>query len=274
MFTAKEIRKNARDGLNSNYGLILGGYLVVTLILSAVSGAGGFFSAWEKGRFSYFSSVFSIASFLVAGPMLVGFALFCLEISRYRKSEVGRIFSFGFGKCFVSAFLANFLKNLFTALWSLLFIVPGIIKALAYSMTEYIIADNPGIPAMEAINRSQNMMYGHKARLFRLYLSFIGWVLLSALTGGVLMLLYVGPYMSMAKAEFYRSIVESGANSSQSDSGESVNSDSSAPTDSCSGRNSGEKERTDSDESRNSDTVSDSRGEVVGNAFDDNDRNS
>lgn len=141
-------------------------------------------------------------------------------------------------------------------------------------MTEYIIADNPGIPAMEAINRSQNMMYGHKARLFRLYLSFIGWVLLSALTGGILMLLYVGPYMSMAKAEFYRSIVESGANSSQSDSGESVNSDSSAPTDSCSGRNSDEKERTDSDESRNSDTVSDSRGEVVGNAFDDNDRNS
>lgn len=99
----------------------------------------------------------------------------------------------------------TFLANLFTSLWSLLFVVPGIIKACSYSQALYIIAEDPEIGALEAINRSKAMMDGHKMEYFVLGLSFIGWNLLACLTFGILYIWLI-PYMQTTMANFYNSI--------------------------------------------------------------------
>lgn len=97
------------------------------------------------------------------------------------------------------------LMAIFTALWSLLFIIPGIVKAYAYSMTPYILEENPELSANEAIDRSRFMMRGHKFDLFWLQLSFIGWFFLCIFTGGI-GFLWLQPYYSCAKAAFYEEV--------------------------------------------------------------------
>lgn len=97
------------------------------------------------------------------------------------------------------------LRNIFIALWSLLFIIPGIVKIYSYSMTEYILEENPELSANEAIDRSRFMMRGHKFDLFWLQLSFIGWFILCILTSGI-GFLFLEPYYYSAKAAFYEEV--------------------------------------------------------------------
>lgn len=97
------------------------------------------------------------------------------------------------------------LMAIFIALWTFLFIVPGIVKAYSYSMTPYILEENPELSANEAIDRSRFMMRGHKFDLFWLQLGFIGWFFLCILTGGI-GFLWLEPYYSSAKAAFYEEV--------------------------------------------------------------------
>ena len=99
---------------------------------------------------------------------------------------------------------AMFLRDLFIVLWSLLFVVPGIIKAYSYRMVPYILAEDPEISGRDAITLSRQMMDGQKWNTFVLDLSFIGWDLLSAVTGGLLGLFYVNPYKHATGAELYQ----------------------------------------------------------------------
>ena len=92
----------------------------------------------------------------------------------------------------------NILIAIFTFLWSLLFIIPGIVKAYSYAMTPYIVHDNPEMPVRECIRQSQRMMKGYKMKLFLLDLSFIGWILLGIFSFGI-GLLWVLPYMETAR---------------------------------------------------------------------------
>lgn len=100
---------------------------------------------------------------------------------------------------------AMFLMYLFAILWSLLLIIPGIIKAFAYSMTPFILKDNPELSANKAINLSVRMMKGHKFDLFWLLLSFIGWFILCIFTFGV-GFLWLMPYIQTSLAEFYMEV--------------------------------------------------------------------
>ena len=100
--------------------------------------------------------------------------------------------------------LTMFLRDLFVFLWSLLFVIPGIIKAYSYRMVPYILAEDPEISGRDAITLSRQMMDGQKWNTFVLDLSFIGWDLLSALTGGLLGLFYVNPYKHATGAELYQ----------------------------------------------------------------------
>ena len=100
-----------------------------------------------------------------------------------------------------------FMKNLFILLWTLLLIVPGIMKSMAYAMTEYILLDNPEISAEDAIHKSRVMMDGHKMKLFLMYLSFIGWAILCLFTLGLGFLLLV-PYIETSVATFYQDLLE------------------------------------------------------------------
>lgn len=104
--------------------------------------------------------------------------------------------------------LMMFLIWLYTALWSMLFVIPGIVKGYSYSLAMYIKSENPNIPASKAIELSTRMTNGHKMDLFVLDMSFIGWGILSAFTLNILGILYVMPYQYAAKAFAYEEIKE------------------------------------------------------------------
>ena len=101
---------------------------------------------------------------------------------------------------------AMLLRGLFLFLWTLLLIVPGIIKAYSYRMVPYILADDPTISGMDAITLSRRMMDGQKWNAFVLDLSFIGWFLLSAVTLGLVGIFYTNPYVYATHAELYQTL--------------------------------------------------------------------
>lgn len=120
------------------------------------------------------------------------------------EPSIGEAFS-GF-KNYSSVLSATLLRDVYTFLWSLLFIIPGIVKSYSYSMVDFIKAENPSIPANKAIEMSKTMTDGYKGNLFYLDLSFIGWNMLSVLTFGLLSILFVNPYYLCSKAYAYEQL--------------------------------------------------------------------
>lgn len=104
---------------------------------------------------------------------------------------------------YVNIVLTMFLRDLFTTLWSLLLVVPGIVKHYEYLMVPYIISENPAMDYKEAFQISKQMMDGEKMEAFIMDLSFLGWYLLSAVTCGLLAIFYVNPYVQASFAEMY-----------------------------------------------------------------------
>ena len=98
---------------------------------------------------------------------------------------------------------------LFTFLWSLLFVIPGIVKAYSYALTPYILAKYPEVQAKEALKVSMKIMDGKKAELFVLHLSFIGWAMLAGITFGLLGIFFVIPYMAITDTLWYKRTMES-----------------------------------------------------------------
>lgn len=138
---------------------------------------------------------------IIGGAVRLGFITYNIDLlTRRRPPLFGTLFSrFNmFGK----AFVLNLLIGIFTALWMLLFIVPGIIASYRYSMAPYLMAENPNLSPMEAIELSKEMMKGHKWRLFVLELSFFGWAILCVLTLGI-GALWLTPYISVSEAAFF-----------------------------------------------------------------------
>ncbi len=183
--STSSIKQNALQSLTGNWGLAIGTMLLYGIIVSAAS------------TFVPFAGLF-------AGILTIGYVAVFVSLIRTRHSNIETLF-IGFKKATVSSLLASVLVGLFTFLWSLLFLIPGIVKSYSYAMTFYILNDRPELSAMDAITESRRIMNGHKLDLFILHLSFIGWILLSILTCGLL-LLYVEPYMQAANAAFYEAI--------------------------------------------------------------------
>ncbi|MCL2067487.1 MAG: DUF975 family protein [Treponema sp.] len=157
----------------------------------------------EIPSFLGISVAMSIFSFLAAGPFELGFAGYFIKRIRGEEIFTRNIFD-GF-KRFFPGFLLIFLIFIFTFLWSLLLIIPGIIKYYGYSMAFYIMYDNPDIKPLEAIKRSKIMMKGYKWKYFLLELSFIGWGLLTVLTLFI-GTLWLNPYISLSKTNFYENL--------------------------------------------------------------------
>ena len=143
----------------------------------------------------------SIITVFVAGPISVGEKRYFLEGTQYRFDINNILHGFTCGK-YLNVVFTNLLVNIFTAFWTLLFIIPGIIKGYAYAMTPYILAENPNIKPMQAINLSCRMTKGHKLDLFVLGFSFIGWYMLGALAFGI-GTAFVVPYDRATHAQFY-----------------------------------------------------------------------
>ena len=180
-----DLMKMARESLNEKWGLAVGTYLIYMLIL----GIPPIWSLWG-----------SLPVLLIAGPMMVGLAIFSLSIARNQDARLEQIF-LGFNN-FVNALAAYFFVMVFVLLWLILLIIPGIIAALSYSLTFFIIADDDSIGPIEAIDKSKKMMYGYKWKGFCLGLRFIGWILVCILTFGIGFLFLI-PYMHVTFAKFY-----------------------------------------------------------------------
>lgn len=153
---------------------------------------------------SIFLVIFAIAlavTLLVGNPLLVGKNRFFMG-NRDTKTGIGAIgYAFSSGN-FWNVVKTMFLMQLFTFFWSLLLIIPGIIKSYEYAMIPYILSENPGIETRRAFELSKEMMTGQKWNYFVLQLSFIGWFLLGFLACCV-GTLFVNPYYEATLAEFY-----------------------------------------------------------------------
>jgi uncharacterized membrane protein len=212
-----EIKLQAKTNFRSQYGVCVLATLIYTAITFALSGPPAFLymgNLWETvlnfGRIPYIgvpvdpsmNFPFFAATLLLMPPIIVGFAQMFLRVYRGGRGDIGEAFGAGFRD--YGRNLGGILwMDLFIFLWTLLFIVPGIIKAIAYSMTPYILADSKKVRPTEALKLSMRMTYGYKGRIFVMYLSFIGWLILSALTFQILFVLYVGPYMQASLAGQY-----------------------------------------------------------------------
>ena len=142
-------------------------------------------------------------SLFITSTVYYGINFMCLKTSRNEDVEFFDVF-FGF-KNFWNVFLLNFFSQLFVYLWSLLLFVPGIIANISYSFAPFIMADNPGISALDAISLSKKMTNGHKADLFILSLSFFPWFIIGFITLG-LGFCYVVPYYKTTYAIYYNEV--------------------------------------------------------------------
>ncbi len=144
-------------------------------------------------------------NFIVLGPLTLGINSCFLKLIRNEAFKIKDLFD-GFSN-FKSSVLLQLLISTFVFLWSLLLVIPGIIAQYKYSMSFYILKDNPDIGALNALDESKRMMQGYKGKLFLLHLSFIGWGVLSLLTLG-LGFLWLIPYAKTATTSFYQNLKE------------------------------------------------------------------
>lgn len=185
MSKRKEIKLAAKEHLHNNFGTSLLSKVIGSIICTVVQ-------------------VIPFGGTVVSGPLEVGIENVYVKSSDKQKVDFVEMFE-GFRHNFGENFLSGLLRAVFTFLWSLLFVIPGIVKAYAYAMTPYIMVREKDITAMDAINKSRALMKGHKGELFILHLSFIGWMLLCVLTCGIASI-YVAPYMHAAQTEFFNRI--------------------------------------------------------------------
>ena len=255
---AADFRGIARNALRGRWPVAVLTGFVASLIGAGIASAGGGSSSNSNNRVSrgelndFFQSalwhqikpvvitllvlviIWSIIQIIIGGAGKLGYAKFNLNLVDNKDAVFSDLFSqfdrLGAGFCM------NFLTGLYIVLWTLLFIIPGIIKSFSYAMAPYILAEHPEMTASEAITESRHVMDGNKWRLFCLDFSFIGWSLLCslpvivvvfALTGSILRsgasayallwiiplsiplsagFLFLRPYEEAAWAAFYRDV--------------------------------------------------------------------
>lgn len=186
MINRSALKSWSLDSLKGNWGTAIGAYLIYFVIVSVLS-------AVTSGIGSIFS-----------GLVMLGYVAITLSLIRTKSAKINLMLSAA-TENFGTKFVSTLLVSLFTYLWSLLFVIPGIVKGYSYAMTNYILLDRPELGAADAITESRKMMDGHKMELFLLDLSFFGWYCLVVLTFGIASL-YVTPYHMGARAAFYETL--------------------------------------------------------------------
>ena len=203
MKRAKDFRNAAWKDMKGSWGTLALIYFLYTIILGALAAVNGL-NALRIVFLSVLSIAASVAVLLLSGPFNLGIHISALDVSRKQPVSVGSLFE-GF-RSFGDSLALYILNAIFIFLWSLLLVIPGIIKAYSYSMGYFILADRPDLSGNQARKRSMYLMKGHKWQLFCLDFSFIGWYLLSLLTLGILAF-WIYPYHMTARAEFYNELL-------------------------------------------------------------------
>ena len=179
---ADQVLFSSNGGLNPQVqSIIFGGAFIIALI----------------------SIVFVVIYFVLGSIVGVGYAKFNLDLVDHREAGFESLFAYISN--WKTTAVASLLQTVYILLWSLLFIIPGIIAFYSYAMTEYILAEHPELSASEAIRRSKEMMKGNRFRLFCLEFSFIGWGILCGFTFGIGNL-WLTPYVQASRAAFYREV--------------------------------------------------------------------
>lgn len=229
MWTRKELKEKGKVAFKRNYWLCV----LAAFIMTVLAGASGSAGKTGSGESQYdelmaaingasMQSGVSVGAIIgiLAGimgvavlialvinvfaknPLLVGINRFFVVNTKEQAKIKEIIYSFSNGR-YLKTVGTVFLRDLFIGLWSLLLVIPGIIKAYQYRMVSYILADDPEISMMDALRKSKEMMKGHKWNTFVLDLSFIGWGLLGCITLGIVNIFYVNPYVQATNAELY-----------------------------------------------------------------------
>ncbi len=183
-----ELMRMARESLSGRWGLAIGtlfGSMLIFGVLAAIPILG------------------QLAALLIAGPYTLGVATFSLSMAREEDARFEQVFK-GFNN-FASALGLYFLMSIIVFLFMLLLIVPGVIRAIAYSMSYYILADNPEMGAMEVLDESKRMMDGYKMKYFRLLMRYFGLAILCIFTLGI-GFLWLAPYIQVTNAKFYEDL--------------------------------------------------------------------
>ena len=202
-----ELRAQARERLEGQWGtfvLMTFLMLVIQTILQIPGYIGSLLEILSPENVLAslsFSNISNILS-LLALPLSWGLTVSLLRNHREESVDLENLFDGFRGGRYTRVFCALFLVNLFTILWTLLLIIPGIMKAFSYALTPYILLDEPELTARQAITRSCEIMQGRRWKLFCLSLSFIGWGILCILTFGI-GILWLVPYMNASVAAFY-----------------------------------------------------------------------
>ena len=209
------LRKCARNQLSGHWGTALLLCLIYGIIISIICGIlnrflpgyQSFSSVMTNGTdttaSTYHSFFSTILYSIVAAPFVLGLVSCFINLVRDEPFRIEGLFD-GF-KNLSSALILNLLMLIFTTLWALLLVIPGIIAFYRYSMAFYILNDNPEMSSMDALKASKKMMKGFKWKLFCLHLSFIGWAILSMFTIFI-GLLWLTPYIHASIANFYQNL--------------------------------------------------------------------
>lgn len=237
MKLAADFRKRAREALKGNWFIaVIAGFLAS--LLGGLTGTGSSYSSSSSSSEGGSSSggttefeaaleelfgdpefvtmfltifsiimvvavVFSFIYMIIGGAVGIGYSKFNLDLMDGNEARVGTLFDY-FSE-WKKGFMARLLQSLYIFLWSLLFIIPGIMASYSYVMVHYVMAEHPEMTAREALRQSKEIMYGHRWRFFCMILSFIGWEILGILTLGI-GFLWITPYQQAAIAAFYRDI--------------------------------------------------------------------
>jgi uncharacterized membrane protein len=184
------IMANARSQLKGKWGspiLVVFIYILIGIVPGSIPKIGWLFNL------------------LIGGPLAFGLSYYFLSFTREKNPVLEDLFK-GFS-VFGKTFISYLLMGIFTILWALLLIVPGIIAAISYSMTFYILIDNSEMSGLDAIRKSKELMMGHKYRYFCLGCRFIGWFLLCILSLGI-GFLWLIPYAMASNARFYETLIQ------------------------------------------------------------------
>lgn len=218
MYNRPLIKEQARWLLNQSWGNMILVALIAGLIVGDVSFSSGLRVNINLGQtdretiFFLLPIVLSLSGLFLLYNIFVGAIIANGTCGWYLRHWYGQRLSvsemFASFRIYKPVLLTTLLRRVLTFLWTLLLIIPGIIKGYAYSMADYIIYENPNLPAGQALKLSERITDGHKFDLFVLELSFLGWNLLAAITCGIVGILYVNPYYYTAHAGTYYSLKE------------------------------------------------------------------
>lgn len=205
-----ELKANAKESLKGKYADSIAIIIIMSIITSAlIFIVSKLFPVARIDMFGYTfeqsNPIASILEFIISCLFLLGYHSFFLKTSRNEESSINDLWSKF--NMFIPCVAVSILIGIIVGLGFILLIVPGIILSLAYSMTYYIMLDNEEISIIEAMRQSRQMMAGHKAELFVLYLSFIGWAILGIFTLGILYFWLI-PYVNVTVCNFYNKLKE------------------------------------------------------------------